>query len=218
VWVLPVKASGADKGLPPLVHFAFAFLFGLPVLALNWLPQWSLGAAGFIYLLLAISATGLLVILILALGAAQLILQARGRRNESVVKLLRMLPLWLLAFVVAFLLTRVTRPELPVGSDIDAFDAVRWQADKITDSEIGALTPRQRMLKGAVAAARNANSRREIEASLGPTLDTAYFRDSGRDLIYILGPERGVFSMDNEWLLIWLDANGKMARFQIATD
>lgn len=62
-------------------------------------------------------------------------------------------------------------------------------------------------------------SRSEIEALLGPSLETSYFQDSDKDMIYTLGPERGGFlNMDSEWLLIWLDKEGRYSRFRIRTD
>jgi hypothetical protein len=61
-------------------------------------------------------------------------------------------------------------------------------------------------------------SRAEIEALLGPSLDTGYFKGNGRDLIYILGPEGGLFGIDSEWLLIWLDKAGRYDHSEIARD
>ena len=54
---------------------------------------------------------------------------------------------------------------------------------------------------------------------LGPSLDTRYVASSGRDLIYLLGPERdSMFGVDSEWLLIWLDGSGRFERYQVWTD
>jgi hypothetical protein len=61
-------------------------------------------------------------------------------------------------------------------------------------------------------------NRQQIEDALGPSLSTHYFKSSGRDLIYHLGPERGWFGIDSEWLLIWLDATGRFHRAKLATD
>ena len=58
----------------------------------------------------------------------------------------------------------------------------------------------------------------EIDALLGPSLDTPYFRDTGCDLVYWLGNERSVFGIDSEWLLIWLDDDGRFESCRIATD
>ena len=54
---------------------------------------------------------------------------------------------------------------------------------------------------------------------LGPSLDTPYFQRTGRNLIYVLGPERdSYFVIDSEWLLIWLDSAGRFKRYAIYTD
>ena len=59
----------------------------------------------------------------------------------------------------------------------------------------------------------------EIEVLLGPSLETPYFASTGRDMIYVLGPERSsYFRIDSEWLLIWLDENGRFHRYTIAND
>ena len=55
-------------------------------------------------------------------------------------------------------------------------------------------------------------------AALGPLLDTPYFRSTGRDMIYMNGPEREAFALDSAWLLIWIDESGRFARFRIAID
>jgi len=61
-------------------------------------------------------------------------------------------------------------------------------------------------------------NRQQIEDALGPSLSTQYFGSGGRDLIYVLGRERGWFGIDSEWLLIWLDAKGVFSRAKLATD
>lgn len=54
---------------------------------------------------------------------------------------------------------------------------------------------------------------------LGTSLDTPYFQSTGRDLIYVTGPERdSLFSIDSEWLLIWVDENGIYKRHAVVTD
>ena len=50
-------------------------------------------------------------------------------------------------------------------------------------------------------------------------MNTPYFQSTGRDLIYVTGPERdSVFGLDSEWLLIWLDGQGAYKRHAIVTD
>ena len=52
------------------------------------------------------------------------------------------------------------------------------------------------------------NTPDEVVKILGPPLDNChYFRSAKWDIIYHLGTERGLFAIDSEWLLIWLDAD-----------
>jgi hypothetical protein len=62
-------------------------------------------------------------------------------------------------------------------------------------------------------------NRTEIENMLGPSLDSSYFKSTGRNLIYVTGPERDSFiGIDSEWLLIWVDENGIYQRHMVTTD
>jgi hypothetical protein len=75
------------------------------------------------------------------------------------------------------------------------------------------------MLGSLVKRFGQAQDRAGLEALLGPSLETPYFASTGRDLIFILGPERdSFFGIDSEWLLIWLDDSGHFARYEIYTD
>lgn len=58
---------------------------------------------------------------------------------------------------------------------------------------------------------------RVIELLGEPIQESAYFKKSGRDMIYCLGPERHPFGVDSEWLLIWLE-NDKVIRYEVWTD
>ena len=59
-------------------------------------------------------------------------------------------------------------------------------------------------------------SKTEVIALLGPETNTNYF--SEHDMVYTLGPERGWFSIDSEWLVIDFDRNGVVASYQVVTD
>ncbi|MBD1864951.1 MULTISPECIES: hypothetical protein [Trichocoleus] len=59
-------------------------------------------------------------------------------------------------------------------------------------------------------------SRSEVIALLGQPGTTDYFQDY--DLVYWLGPERGLMSIDSEWLIIRLDAQGRVSEHQLVTD
>jgi hypothetical protein len=51
---------------------------------------------------------------------------------------------------------------------------------------------------------------------LGPRPKTSYFTDW--DYVYWLGPERGFISIDSEWLVIDLGADGRVNRTTVVTD
>ncbi len=58
--------------------------------------------------------------------------------------------------------------------------------------------------------------RAEVEGLIGPPKVTPYFHEY--DMVYFLGQERGVFAIDSEWLIIKLDAAGKVTEARLATD
>jgi len=59
-------------------------------------------------------------------------------------------------------------------------------------------------------------SREQIVALLGKPPETQYFKDS--DFVYWLGPERGAFSIDSEWLTIRFDKTNHVREARIARD
>jgi hypothetical protein len=107
---------------------------------------------------------------------------------------------------------------LPSGSHLSAFDRSRWLDPMSAEYVKGDITPRQKMLAQVVAQLPGRN-RQELEQMLGPSLETGYFQSSGRDLIYVTGPQRDSFvAIDSEWLLIWLDDMGTFERYAIVSD
>jgi hypothetical protein len=59
-------------------------------------------------------------------------------------------------------------------------------------------------------------TRDSVVRLLGPGDNTAYFREY--DLVYWLGPERGLMSIDSEWLVIRLDDRSRVAEAKVVTD
>lgn len=59
-------------------------------------------------------------------------------------------------------------------------------------------------------------TRPEVAALLGPPRDRPYFSDW--DMVYLLGPERGIFSIDSEWLVIRFGPNGRVSDYRVVTD
>jgi hypothetical protein len=107
---------------------------------------------------------------------------------------------------------------LPSGSHLSTFDRSVWLDPTSAEYVEGDITPRQKMLAEVVASLPGRN-RYELEQMLGPSLETGYFQSSGRDLIYVTGPQRdSFFAIDSEWLLIWLDDTGRFERYAIVSD
>ena len=59
-------------------------------------------------------------------------------------------------------------------------------------------------------------SRAEVVAMLGEPPETEYFREW--HLVYRLGPERGLFGIDSEWLVLRIREDGRVAECRIVTD
>src|SRR3989339_329927 len=108
--------------------------------------------------------------------------------------------------------------ELPIGSNLVKFDPNQWK-EKSSLNAPGGISYRERMLKNLVRSVLPGKNRGEIVELLGPSLETNYFKDVDKDLIYFLGPERtSIFNIDSEWLLIWIDEDGKFKKYQIVND
>ena len=75
------------------------------------------------------------------------------------------------------------------------------------------------MLGDLVTRVLPGRNKEEIEDLLGESMETSYFRGTGRDLIYPTGPQRDSFlAIDSEWLLIWCDRKGRFERYEIRSD
>ncbi len=117
-----------------------------------------------------------------------------------------------------FLLSKCVHDELPKGSNVRDFNSTIWKSDSSTNWNNG-ISIREQMLNDVLENVLPGKYKQEIENILGPSLETGYFQSIDKDLIYYLGPERGnYFNIDSEWLLIWLDKDGKFKRFQILND
>ena len=124
-----------------------------------------------------------------------------------------------IAMLAVFLILASMIPSsLPTGSYDKEFDRTAWLDSKSADYVDGDVTPRQKMLADLIKKLPGKN-RSEIENMLGPSLDSSYFKSTGRSLIYITGPERdSFFGIDSEWLLIWVDEDGLYQRHMVTAD
>ncbi len=105
-------------------------------------------------------------------------------------------------------------------SNIDTrFNREIWLSEESQKPDPETLvTKRQYMVDDLVKNHLPNKTKTDVLDLLGNGLETGYFFSTGRDLIYILGPEQGYLGMDSEWLLIWFDENDIFLKYQIATD
>lgn len=108
---------------------------------------------------------------------------------------------------------------LPVGSYARSFDQQAWAQPASGQHVSGDITIRQKMLGDVIHSIVQGKSKTSILTLLGPSDGSSYFSESGRDLIYHMGPQRdSFFAIDSEWLLIWFDSTGRVSRYEIWSD
>jgi hypothetical protein len=96
---------------------------------------------------------------------------------------------------------------------IRRFDAVAWRGVQRTDDET-----RLQMVDALLRSGRlNGLTRPQVVALLGPPDSGDYFRDRD-NLVYWLGPERGIMRIDSEWLVIRVGPDGRVSRYELARD
>jgi hypothetical protein len=96
-----------------------------------------------------------------------------------------------------------------------SFERIKW--DRYQSNWLDLMSTRHRMADNLLSSkALLGKSRDEIVGMLGEPPSTGYF--SKWDLVYQLGAERGYFSIDSEWLLIRLDAQGRAIEAKLARD
>ena len=196
-----------------------AAYFGL-LLIPEWWPTLGATPGYFAYLL----TVPFVVLALIALGLwgalALLVSRMRGLpRRPSHRALLGVSLVGLLLFGFAYGLSATIKGNLPSGSHLLSFESARWTAEGSDHSTRGDISVRQKMLGDVVRNVLPGRDRRGLEDLLGPSLETPYFADTDRDMIYRLGMERdSMFGVDSEWLLIWLDDAGRFERYEVRTD
>ena len=92
------------------------------------------------------------------------------------------------------------------------FDSASWKAE----NREGAAGVRVRMVDDLLRTRKLVGmSRAQLEDLLGVPPATAYFREY--DYVYWLGPERGLFSIDSEWLVVKC-GQGLVVSARVVTD
>jgi hypothetical protein len=94
------------------------------------------------------------------------------------------------------------------------FDAVAWQRNEARNSSWPA---RLRMVDDLLKRrALDGLTPEGVVRLLGPRDDTDYFREW--DMVYYLGPERGLISIDSEWLVVRFGPDGRVSDYRIVRD
>ncbi|MGP7816764.1 hypothetical protein [Niallia sp. 01092] len=60
-------------------------------------------------------------------------------------------------------------------------------------------------------------TKKEVSTLLGPTEADDYFKEEN-NIVYYLGNERSLISIDSEWLVITFDENKKVVKYEVVTD
>lgn len=91
------------------------------------------------------------------------------------------------------------------------FSEEQWRNQPETRVEMIDDVIRKRLLIG--------KTRQQVISLLGEPIDlgNGHFSSDKEDMIYYLGPERGLIGIDSEWLLIWLE-NDVVVKTEIARD
>ncbi len=121
-------------------------------------------------------------------------------------------------FLVSLVLLSIVRHGQPLGSYAARFDGEVWRLPSSAEPVHGDLSPRQKMVGDLIDNVLPGRTRDEIVALLGPVAETTYLDGTGRDILYPLGLERGPIAMDSEWLLIWLDGDGRFDAAAVMND
>lgn len=196
----------------------FSFYFSILLMS-DVYPAFGMSWGGFWYTLSSLFVVPTVLLLVVWSIGAVIVSRLRkrpiGRASRVIGHVAFAAVLSFSGFLVA---SYLISGSLPSGSHLSAFDRSIWLDPMSAEYVKGDITPRQKMLAQVVAQLPGRN-RQELEQMLGPSLETGYFQSSGRDLIYVTGPQRDSFvAIDSEWLLIWLDDMGTFERYAIVSD
>ncbi len=124
----------------------------------------------------------------------------------------------IVAVVVIAVLAGLAVVLVAFRQDTMPFSPALWQAPSSSRYRERDITDRQKMVDDLMRHHLPGKTRDQVMRMLGPQGDTSYFRSLEYDLIYRLGPERGWFGIDSEWLLVWFGEDGIFEECRIVTD
>ena len=95
---------------------------------------------------------------------------------------------------------------------IRPFDAILWRQAQTSN-----ISVRVRMVEWLVRSGTlDGLSRPQVLELLGEPDGGPYFRDW--DLVYWLGPERGLMGFDSEWLVLRFGPDGRVSEYRVVRD
>lgn len=137
------------------------------------------------------------------------------RRASRIAVLLLALGAALALSLVAYVVAEFSRPVLSEYANRLRFESAAWKAERRASDPMWPV--RLRMVDDLLARISLAGMTREaVIELLGPPDNTPYFAAPGR-MVYYLGPERGMFRIDSEWLVVET-RDGKVTAAAIWTD
>ncbi|MGC5325435.1 hypothetical protein [Brevibacillus sp. SYSU BS000544] len=89
------------------------------------------------------------------------------------------------------------------------FDPIRWQ----TQHDMRVYMVDDMLAKHHLIGLH----KKEVIQLLGETKAWEYFKEDN-NIVYYLGPERGLVRIDSEWLVIWFDAHEKVTSYELKRD
>jgi len=114
--------------------------------------------------------------------------------------------------LVTFLAGAVTYGFMTGHLPVRTFDSDRWKQAERLDDQVRIQMIEHPMWSGKL----DGMSRTELLALLGAPSNVGYVRD--RDYVYWLGNERSLLSLDSEWLVVDVDASGRVSRYEVVSD
>jgi len=114
--------------------------------------------------------------------------------------------------LVAFLAGTVAYGFMTGYLPVRPFDSDRWKRVERVDDQARIHMIEHLMWSGKL----NGLSHSDLVALLGPPSETPYFRE--HDYVYRLGDERSLFSIDPEWLVLDVNASGRVSRYEVVRD
>lgn len=93
-----------------------------------------------------------------------------------------------------------------------AFDPTAWRDKTLIPQGVRLGMADRLLARGTL----RGKTRAQVVEMLGKPPETEYFREY--DLVYWLGPERGFFGIDSEWLVMRIGSEGRVMECRLVTD